>query len=87
MAKITLTLDIPDDKVDEVLDAFEGMAPIPKVRSDPNDPASALVPQYTRAQWPRVCLVNHVISMVRRWRIQQRIASAEQPDMSDIGVS
>ena len=87
MAQISLTITIPDDKVDEVLDAFEQMAPIPKVHSDPDDPTSPLVPEYTRAQWPRAWLRRQIVNMVRRYRVQQGLAGVSSPDMSDLEVT
>ena len=71
MASIELT--IPNDKVDRVLDAFEGIYDLPKDESG--------TPLYTKVEWAKRQLRQHVLRTVKRWEQQMSdIANVVEED-------
>jgi len=75
----TITLNINDDVVEEVMDAFETLQPIPLIGDPP-------IPQYSRPQWAKRGIKKLVIKLVKRCRNQKEIEgiSVEEFNEDDI---
>ena len=58
--KTSVIVEIPDGYMKRAEDAFAGTYRIDMVLSDPEDPESELVPQYTKAEWVPEQLWLHV---------------------------
>jgi len=67
-----ITFNIPDDKVQKVIDAMKGLYPIPQVLIDPNNPMGGTEPQFTDTQWAKEKTRRWIRDQVARW--EQKIA-------------
>lgn len=83
MAKITL--DIPDNKVQMILDAFAGLYPIPEIPQDPNIKDSPLIPQFTKAEWAKRQVRHFILREVMNY--QKKVAHDEVERLNVIDES
>ena len=64
----TITLTIPDPKVQRILDGIAGIYPIPETVPG--------TPDYTKAEWARLHLKDHLIDVVTAWERREAIRIA-----------
>jgi hypothetical protein len=87
MADMNITVTIPQDKAQRIIEAMKGLYPIPKVPDpawvDPGDGSEApLVNQHTDVQWARVVVVQWIKAQEARYR-QAKVRSAVTLDIDD----
>lgn len=73
-----ITISIPNDKIQRVIDAMKGLYPIPKIPDpewvDPKDGSVApLINKFTDQVWAKKCVVNYIKQSVARYEQAQAI--------------
>lgn len=80
MAKITIT--IPDNKVERILNAIKGLKPIPK-RKDPENEGE-FINKFSDAIWAKMSVIAYLQAQVLRY---ERKVAQNSIDISDIELS
>ena len=82
-----ITFDIPADKIDIIVEAMQGIYPIPKVLSDPQDPDSGSVPEFTPNEWAKERVRRFIIDTVHRYQVKQARDAARDGISADDDIA
>jgi len=74
MAKFTF--NVSEDKVDDILEAFKGLFPIPDENVGTEEEPD-MQPAYTDAEWAKQCIKNYVVNTVKRYQQTAAIKAAK----------
>jgi hypothetical protein len=56
----TISFDIPDEKIDKVVDSLVNLFPIPLAEDK-------VTPLFTQNQWAKECVRRWIVTQVARW--------------------
>ena len=68
------TIEIPDDKVAELLTAFATLYPIPQAVSE--DPEVESEPQFTKPQWVKMQVRKYIREVYTAWKAKEAAENA-----------
>ena len=89
----SITINIPNEHVDRVLDAFLGTFPIPQIPNpdyhanpsmwdNPSDPPPQYINEYTNAEWGRMKIMDWIKQIVKNY--ERRAAARDAADAVSI---
>jgi len=79
-----LKINIPDSSIQKIITVLNWKYPCPMVLSDPNNPESPMIRQYTVTQWAKMLIPRILTHEFKKYNIQYEQLNQQITNINDV---